>query len=379
MRIGLGLASCLAALWLLACQPASSPARPAAPASSPAATQPDAATSAPNASQPAAAPVNQGNGQAAPQARVQPASLQPIRIAIVSPNETMAIPWIAEESGIFAKHGFDAEVLIVGGSPRVVQSLIAGDFDYAIAGSSSYIRARLQGADPQIIATSQNTAGNFHLLTLPQSGIRTPQDLRGKTVGVTQLGSDADVFVRVAVSRAGLRPEDVTIIQHGGSPQGAAALLTGQLPAAVVGGSAIQTALRSGAVSIANGKELQIPDLTGTIATTRRHIERNPDEVQRVVRAYVEATHFFKTHREESIAILNKSWAGMPEEEIAFLYDDVVDDMLPFPMPSDESVMAMVQRETDPQTAAQFKPTDFYDPTFLREVERSGLIRDLYR
>jgi ABC-type nitrate/sulfonate/bicarbonate transport system substrate-binding protein len=368
MRIGLDLASGLAALWLLACQPAASPARPAAPAPGSAASQPTGAAAPQSTSRPAAS-----------QAPAQPAALQPIKIAIVSPNEAMAVPWIAEESGIFARHGFDAEVLIVGGSPRVTQSLIAGDFDYAIAGSSSFIRARLQGADPTIIASSLNTAGNFHLLTLPQSGVRTLQDLRGKTVGVAQLGSDADVFLRTAVERAGLRPEEVTIIQHGGSPQGAAALLTGQLPAAVVGGSAIQTAIRAGAVSIANGKELQIPGLTGTIATTRRHIERNPAEVQRVVRAYVEGTHFYKTRRDESIAILNKSWAGMPEEEIAFLYDDVVDDMQAFPMPSDESVMAMVQRESDPQTAAQFKPTDFYDPTFLREVERSGLIRELYQ
>jgi NitT/TauT family transport system substrate-binding protein len=368
MRIGLGGAGVLALVWLLACQPAAqSPASPAGSAAAPA---------APNASQPAAA---SPNSAAASQAPAAPVALQPIKIAIVSPNEAMAIPWVAKDSGIFAKHGFDAEVLLVAGSPRVTQSLIAGDFDYAIAGASSFIRARIQGADPQIVATSLNTAGDFHLLTLPQSGIRSIEDLRGKTVGVTQLGSDADVFLRTAISRAGLRPDEVTIIQHGGSPQGAAALLTGQLPAAVVGGSAILTATRNGAISVANGKTLRIPGLTGTIATTRRHIERNPAEVQRLVRAYVEATHYFKTHREETIDILHESWAGMPREEVAYLYDEVVDEMQRFPMPSDESVMAMVERETDPQTAAQFKPTDFYDPTFLREVERSGLLQQLYK
>jgi ABC-type nitrate/sulfonate/bicarbonate transport system substrate-binding protein len=168
MRIGLGLASGLAALWLLACQPATTPARPAAPAPGSAASQPAGAPAPQTASQPATS-----------QAPTQPVSLQPIKIAIVSHNESMSLPWIAEESGIFARHGFDAEVLIVGGSPRVTQSLIAGDFDYAIAGSSSFIRARLQGAVPQIISSSLNTAGNFHLLTLPQSGIRTLQVLRG--------------------------------------------------------------------------------------------------------------------------------------------------------------------------------------------------------
>ena len=53
----------------------------------------------------------------------------------------MAIPWIAKETGLFARHGFDAEVPLVTGTPRLVQSLIAGDFDYAIPGVTALIRA----------------------------------------------------------------------------------------------------------------------------------------------------------------------------------------------------------------------------------------------
>ena len=98
--------------------------------------------------------------------------MRKLTIAIVSPNEAMATPWVGQDSGIFARHGFDAEVLVVGGSPRVTQSLIAGDFDYAIAGASSLIRARIQGADPTILATANNTAGSFKLLVVPSSGVR---------------------------------------------------------------------------------------------------------------------------------------------------------------------------------------------------------------
>ncbi len=331
------------------------------------------------AAAPAAGAAPSGAGAPSAQAPRAAAPLQKLTIAVVSPNELMAVPWVAQDSGILAKYGFDAQVLIVPGSPRVTQSLIAGDFDYAIAGSSSFIRARLQGADVQILATSVNTAGNFSLLVLPESGIRTVADLRGKTVGVTQYGSDADVFLRLALNRAGLSANDVTIIQHGGSPQGAAALLTGQLPAAVVGGSAVLTATSAGAVAIATGKELRIPGLTGTIATTRRRIERAPDEVLRFMYAYVEAIHFLKTRREETIAILHNNWANMPTEEIAYLYDEVADDYLALPIPSDEAVMAIVEREADPATLAQVKPTDFYDASFLRQIEQSGFLRELYR
>ena len=60
------------------------------------------------------------------------ASLQKIVVAYVSPSDSMIIPGIARDSGILAKYGFDADVVLVTGSPRVVQSLIGGSFDYAI-------------------------------------------------------------------------------------------------------------------------------------------------------------------------------------------------------------------------------------------------------
>src|SRR5215217_6145628 len=142
----LALAGTLGALWLLGCQP-----------TAPAESRPAASGAAPVAALPASAPAAQA-------AEPTPPTLRKLAIAIVSPNELMAIPWIGKDSGIFARHGFDVDVLVIGGSPRVTQSLVAGDFDYAIAGASSLVRARIQGADPVILATSTNNAGSFRLL-----------------------------------------------------------------------------------------------------------------------------------------------------------------------------------------------------------------------
>ena len=53
------------------------------------------------------------------------------RVAIVSPSPNLSMPWVAKEAGIFSKHGLDVDVILLTGSPRLVQSLIAGDVDYA--------------------------------------------------------------------------------------------------------------------------------------------------------------------------------------------------------------------------------------------------------
>jgi ABC-type nitrate/sulfonate/bicarbonate transport system substrate-binding protein len=154
--------------------------------------------------------------------------------------------------------------------------------------------------------------------------------------------------------------------------------VSGSLQAAMVGGSAILTATRAGMVSIASAREYNVPGLLGTIAATRRYIDRNHDDVQRFMRAYVEAVHYFKTEREETISILERRFAGLPRDEVAFLYDDVRDLLLDLPMPADEAIHAVAERETEPGTPVQ-PPTEFVDRSFLLTLEQSGLLQQLYR
>jgi NitT/TauT family transport system substrate-binding protein len=110
-----------------------------------------------------------------------------ITATFVAPNLSQTIPWIAKEAGIFAKHGIDADVILLTGSPRAVQTLLAGDIEYTIAGGQSAIRARMHGADPVMLATSANFSSQRVLLR-PESTLQRLHDLKGKTVGVTQYG-----------------------------------------------------------------------------------------------------------------------------------------------------------------------------------------------
>src|SRR3954462_4955599 len=79
----------------------------------------------------------QGAAPAAPVAAATSRPLQKVSVAFVVPSEMFAIPWVAQETGIFARHGFDADIPLVTGSPRLTQSLIAGDFDYALVGATA--------------------------------------------------------------------------------------------------------------------------------------------------------------------------------------------------------------------------------------------------
>ncbi len=304
-----------------------------------------------------------------------PQSLQKVTVAYVAPVETFSIPWVAKEAGLFRKHGLDADVTLLTGSPRLVQSLVAGDFDYGLAGVTAIMRARMQGADPVILAAGTNYSSQA-VLVHPRSGVQRLLDLQGKTVGIAQYGSESETFLQIALARAGMRSDDVQMLQTGGHPQTLAALVSGNLEAGVLGSSMVLAAERAGAVRLADGQTLQVLSPGGTVATTQRLIDRDRASVQRFMRAYVEGIHYFKTQREDTIRILQQYMGGLPAEEMDLIYEAARDTFEALPVPREDAVQAVLERETE-LDARGFKPSDFVDASFLREIEESGFLRQI--
>ena len=305
-------------------------------------------------------------------------ALDKVRIAYVSPSLSLSLPWIAKQSGIFAKHDLAAEVLLITGSPRLVQSLIAGDVDVAFAGITAITRARMRGADVAILGASANVSSQ-KLLVAGNSKIRRIEDLKGAIIGVSQYGSEADTFTRNALALAGLKADkDVTILQLGGHPQVAAAMAAGKLEVGALAGLAALTAEKAGARFLTSAADLKLLSPSGTFATTRALIQRKRGVVERVTRSFVEAIHYLKSNRSGSIALLQKYFGGLGAEEAGYLYQEQIDLIETLPAPNEKALQAVLDRETDSK-AKNLAISDFIDASFFREIEKSGLIDQLYR
>ena len=301
-----------------------------------------------------------------------------LRVAYVAPSVSLSLPWLAKESGIFAKHDLAAEILLITGSPRSVQSLIAGDVDVVFAGVTALTRARVAGADVAILGAAANLSSQ-KLLVGRNSKIRRLEEMKGATLGVSQYGSEADTFARNALARAGLRPDkDVTILQLGGHPQVAAAMVAGKIEVGALAGLPALTVERSGGRLLSSAVELKILSPSGTFATTRSYIQRKRTVVERLTRSFVEVIHFLKTNRTGSITMLQKYFGGLSAEESAYLYDEQADLLERLPAPNDKALQAVLERESDAKLKTM-TPADFIDASFFREIEKSGLIEQLYR
>jgi NitT/TauT family transport system substrate-binding protein len=301
-----------------------------------------------------------------------------VRIAYVSPSISQSLPWIAKETGILAKYDLAAEVLLITGSPRLVQALIAGDVHVAFAGIAALTRARARGADVVMLGASAN-ASSQKLMISRTSKVRRIEDLKGAVIGVSQYGSEADTFARVALSKAGLKPDkDTTLIQLGGHPQVAAALAAGKLEVGVLGGLATLTAERAGARLLTSARELNVLAPSGTFASTRTYVQRHRNIVERLMRSFVEAMHYIKTNRGGTIKLMQKYLGGITPEEANFLYEEQVAVLEPLPAPNEKAIQAVLDRESDPKTKS-LPVTDLIDASFFRDIEKSGLSEKLYR
>ena len=146
-----------------------------------------------------------------------PARAEKLMLAHVAINPAQSMLLLAKDSGMLAKYGFTAEVVLIPGTPRTVQALIAGDLDYVVAGAPASIRARAQGADVVVLSALSNFSSQ-RVFVKSDSTLGGIKELKGKIIGVTQYGSGGDTFLRAALRKTGINESEVTILQMGGTP-----------------------------------------------------------------------------------------------------------------------------------------------------------------
>src|SRR5713226_10124145 len=140
--------------------------------------------------------------------------------------------WVAHRSGSFEKYGLKVQPIYIRGGRLGIQAALSGDLLLQLQGASTVVSAWAQGGkDLQFIGAVGNRL-DYILATLPS--IRKPEDLKGKKIGVSQIGASSDFIARYAVQQLGLNPDrDVTILAAGGMGQRWAALTGGHIDATV--------------------------------------------------------------------------------------------------------------------------------------------------
>ena len=199
---------------------------------------------------------------------------EPIKLGYAALTAGQVAPWIAKEAGYFSKYSIEAELIYI---PAVAatQALIAGEIQLAQATGVSTSGAILAGADVRIIASVQDRLSGS-IYARPE--IKTPEDLKGKKLGISRFGAVSETGAAMFLARFGLkRGTDVAIIQLGGLPEIITAMERGAVEAGFANPPQTSRARRLGMRELfdlnALGVELQQTCLT---VTTKYLRERRP-------------------------------------------------------------------------------------------------------
>jgi NitT/TauT family transport system substrate-binding protein len=298
-------------------------------------------------------------------------------IAYISDSSNSSVVyWLAKETGIFKKHGLDLETIFIDGSVRGIQSLIAGDLGYSGAVGTAVINAKLAGGDIAIVQSQMNTLPYF---VIGNANIKSPEELRGKTAAVHIPGTSADFALRLALMKVGIPYKDIRAVTLGGAPPRLAATINGQADFTIVSEGEKLQGEKNGLKVIIDMAKLKVPFQFNCTVATRKRIRDNPDEVRRVVLSLAEAGHYFKTHKEDTIRVMQKYTRGLDRAVLEGAYRANYEFLVEDTYPTLEGLKQTldVQALSDPR-AAKAKAEDFVELRFVDELRKSGFVDKLY-
>lgn len=286
--------------------------------------------------------------------------------------------WITKEAGLFQKNGLDVNLIFIPGGPTAAASMLAGEVQAVAMAGPAVVSSNLAGTDLVMIAGIVNTFA-FQIITV--KNITTAQQLKGKRVGVNRFGTAPDIAARFALRRMGLNPAEVTILQLGEQSTRLAAMKAGQLDAAIVLPPITTIAQREGMNVLLDMSELGAEYQITGLASSQSFIMRHRSSALKLMRAFVEGIHFYKTRKKESMAIIAKYMRTDDMEAVGATWDYFANRIVPKkPYPSAQGIKALLELAAKERPeAAKVPPERMMNISLLKELDESGFIDRLYK
>lgn len=290
---------------------------------------------------------------------------------------SMAPIWIAKEARLFEKQGLDLNLVYISGGPRSIMSLLGGSIQFVNHSGMPALEAYQRGADTAMIASPLNSLE--HSLVV-QKNITSTEQLRGKVMGISALGSLTDIILREGLRLSNLTEKDVTILPVGDLGARLSSLQTGRVHGVIVAGIQTMTATKMGYRQLIDFSKLPIEISGSGILVRRSYVLKNPEITLKFLKAWIEGIYVLKAKPEFSVGVLRKYVATQDPEVLNAIYGHYKDALMIRPTPLGrvaKSMLYLISR-TNPQIPSG-NPEGFAEPRFINELESSGFFEEMNR
>jgi len=271
---------------------------------------------------------------------------------------------IAKRKGFYQEEGLEVRKITIRTGIQVA-ALIAGELDYSTV-SGIVSSASIQGLPLKTVMGWLDKP--LHML-IARPGIKTLADLKGKRIAVSNLNSVPHVAVREALIQAGMNPDkDVTFLALGGSSERVSALAAGSADASPVDLAYIQKSEEMGFTDL-----LYLGDAVnirlGGLGVTQDKIQKNPEQIKRMIRATLKGVRFMRPNKNETLAIL-RDYLKISGDSVEKIYQYALRSL------NEDGLVAKKTVDTEIRIAReQFKikedipESKIFDWRFMKEIQ----------
>ena len=293
-----------------------------------------------------------------------------------------SLPWmIAKDAGLFRKQGLDVDLVFMGSSALIIQSMLSGSVPVAGVAGPAVISSVVAGGD---VVTVANLAP-LTIALMVNSAIQKPEDLKGKKIGVPRLGAVAHFAIRMILDRYGIK--DTTILQMGSQPEAAAGMRRQAIDGAMISLPLNYVLEKEGyrqLVGPADYRKLGIQFISQGISARKSYSAKNRDFVLRLIKATMQGLKLMSTDETLAKKTLAKYTRQTDAESLDRAYRFGLETLNKDPTISREAIVSMVRLMTDlsliDRSAATNTPAEaFYDNSFADEIKRTGFLTDLWK
>lgn len=298
------------------------------------------------------------------------AALTTFNIGQGSPANTFLAVWMAQEAGLYRAHGLDARVVPMVGGRDCAPEFAAGRLQAMHIGMSSVVRANTAGADLVTIGSLSNIVRNT-FFAAPR--IKSAADLKGGTVGISSAGSESDPIVTMALSRLGLKREDVTFKEIGVNRL--VPVRTGQVDATVLGEPHRSQAFAEGIRPLLDLFGDKMPWLYSGLVVSRRYLREDRAAVLAFMKATIEANRIAIKDPARGKAVLARELSIADAKTLDATYENfkaATPLNAELSLPGAENVVKFTIVPN-----ASKKVADYIDASIGEELVRSGFIAQM--
>jgi ABC-type nitrate/sulfonate/bicarbonate transport system substrate-binding protein len=289
---------------------------------------------------------------------------------------------MAKDAGHFDKNGLDVDLFYEGASSAIVQAMLAGEANFAGLAGPSVVTNVLSGGDVIQIAAVVKT---FTVPMYSQPSITDVAQLKGQKVAVSRFGSISHIAAQNIFQKSGVT--GATVIQSGGIPESAAALMSGAVAAAMVPPPQSIILREKGfreLVSVKQFREWNIPVVENGVAARRSYIEKNPSVAKRFIRAAFEGIKTIYDNKEFTLKTLAKYTKINDPKTLEESYRFSVDALSKEGFMPPEAFTALVeqlvsQKSIDEAQSKKLPVTAYFENRFVIELEKEGFFKKLWQ